>query len=131
MSQALGNSSEQSRKKPGTHLPYKSVVRGSQAAHSISRVSNKLGRDVGAGGEIAILSMITREGLTGKRCHLNEDLKEMLERVRQISTRLFEKRMFYKGIASTMALRGRVAGTPMGQQDTRTGCGEGGWRIFL
>ena len=57
-------------------------------------------------GEIAILSMITREGLTGKRYNLNEDLKEMLERVRQISTRLFEKRMFYKGIASTIALRG-------------------------
>lgn len=27
MSQALGNSSEQKRKKPDTHLPYKSVER--------------------------------------------------------------------------------------------------------
>lgn len=41
--------------------------------------------------------MITREGLTGKKCNLNEDLKEMQERVRQISARLFlkkKKRMF-------------------------------------
>lgn len=53
--------------------------------------------------------MITREGLTGKKCNLNEDLKEMQERVRQISARLFlkkkKKNVLDKGIASTMALR--------------------------
>ena len=64
--QVLGNSSEQRDKKSCPHLPYKAVGRRTQAINYISRICTELDRGVGVRGDIAILNMIIREGLTGK-----------------------------------------------------------------
>lgn len=121
MSQALGNSSEQNRKKPCTHLPYKPVGRGSQAAYSISRISDKLGRNVRVRERLQF--QVWSPGKTSlENCVIwmktwRKCRRELYRYLQDCSKKKERKNVLDKGIASTWLWGGGVAGPPTGQQD--------------